>query len=403
MSLRVFYMAGPGDVAGTFRHWREGRDDPSEVARTYSGQFFDLCRELDLRAHVVAFAPQRTSAGDGRILVEHRPIPWAKASGVRFHLGRVLYGLQMLALAWKFRARVLVVSGGTPWVVVSLFALLGIRVVPALHCVLWPKYRPLRASERILRRLSRPLFSRVAHGILSLSADIDRQLRELAAGRPRPAVPFLPSYRRASFDGLPERPPAAPPFRVLFAGRIERNKGVFDLLEIARRLRADGRTDIEFDLCGKGGALEELRARAAELGVAATFRCHGHCTRDRMRGFFSEAHVVVAPTTTDFEEGFNKVVAEGVLAGRPVITSSVCPALDYVRDAVVEVPPDDVDAYRRAILELCDRPEALEARRSACRAAREPFYDPARGWGAALRKVLAGLIAPGNGRRAGTR
>src|SRR6185437_9977736 len=49
--------------------------------------------------------------------------------------------------------------------------------------------------------------------------------------------------------------------------------------------------------------------------------------------------------TTDFIEGFNKVVAEGILAGKPVITSSVCPALEYVADGIVEVPPNDTQAY----------------------------------------------------------
>ena len=40
--LRIVYAAGPGDVVGTYRHWKEGRDDPSQVAITYSGQFYDL-------------------------------------------------------------------------------------------------------------------------------------------------------------------------------------------------------------------------------------------------------------------------------------------------------------------------------------------------------------------------
>ena len=56
-----------------------------------------------------------------------------------------------------------------------------------------------------------------------------------------------------------------------------------------------------------------------------------------MRAMYDDAHVVIVPTTSDFIEGFNKVVAEAVLAGKPVITSSVCPALEYVRDAVIEV------------------------------------------------------------------
>src|SRR5205814_1764003 len=94
------------------------------------------------------------------------------------------------------------------------------------------------------------------------------------------------------------------------------------------------------------------------------------------------------PTTTDFPEGFNQVVVEGILAGRPVITSSVCPALDYVRDAVVEVPPDDVNAYHDAVLRLHDDVALYEQKRAASVSLQGQFYDPKRGWAEALLTAL---------------
>jgi glycosyltransferase involved in cell wall biosynthesis len=386
------YMAGPGNVVETFRHWKEGREDPSEVACTYSGQFFDTCRDLGLKALVISHHATAAIDGNDAIRVEHRPIPWSGAPGARYHLGRILYGLQMLVRARQFRAGVLVVSGGTPWFITRLFALLGIRVVPTLHCVLWRQFRPLRPSDRCLNALGRPLFRRSAWAILCLSREIDRQVKYLTGGHHVRLEPFLPSYRRELFDGVP--PPSLParPFLVLYVGRIERKKGVFDLLEVARRLRDAGRTDVEFDLCGAGAALEELRSRTITLGLERNFRSHGHCTRDQMKDRYARCHAVVVPTTRDFEEGFNKVVAEGILAGRPVVTSSVCPALDYVREAVAEVPPDDVVSYSRAVLRLCDDPKYYEARRVACATLREQFFDPARSWGAALRRILEPLL-----------
>jgi glycosyltransferase involved in cell wall biosynthesis len=47
--------------------------------------------------------------------------------------------------------------------------------------------------------------------------------------------PFLPSYRPEEFKDIGEPSKVRNPFRVFFAGRIERNKGVFHLLEIAKR------------------------------------------------------------------------------------------------------------------------------------------------------------------------
>jgi glycogen synthase len=82
------------------------------------------------------------------------------------------------------------------------------------------------------------------------------------------------------------------------------------------------------------------------------------------------------------------VCAESILAGRPVITSAVCPALQYVRAAAVEVQPDDVDGYYEALLRLANDQELYEAKVAACRVAQEQFYDPGTSWKARMGKVL---------------
>ena len=66
----------------------------------------------------------------------------------------------------------------------------------------------------------------------------------------------------------PRIPTSAPgrPFTVLFAGRTEANKGIFDLVEICRSLEAERPGDFQFDICGEGSGLESLRASAAASG-----------------------------------------------------------------------------------------------------------------------------------------
>jgi glycogen(starch) synthase len=385
--LRIFYAAGPGDVIGTFQHWSAGRDDPSQVAITYSAQFFDLCRSIGAAGYLMSSHTQRAALRDGTFRIEHRPIAFAKGPAALYHLGQLWSGIRMVGSAVWFGADVAVVSSGTHWFVLSLLPLFGVRVIPTLHCVLWRKSRRPRGLNRFFHKLNAMFFRRAPSAILSLSSDITMQLDELTHGIHAPVIPFLPSYRPGSVDPA-GAPPASPPFRVLFAGRIERNKGVFDLLEVARRFAAAGREDIEFDLCGDGSALSELRRAAAESGLASRFRCHGHLGRPAMRDMYCRAHVVIAPTTSAFTEGFNKVVAEAVLAGRPVITSSVCPALEYVRGAVVEVPPDNVTAYGDAILAMAGDRKRWAALRAKCASISEPFYDASRSWGAALAAAI---------------
>ena len=165
-----------------------------------------------------------------------------------------------------------------------------------------------------------------------------------------------------------------------------------DLLEIAKRFAGRGANEgIEFDLCGTGSAIDGLKDGVEKAGLGGRFRVHGHCDRTKMRAMFRDCHILIVPTTTplDFPEGFNQVLVEGVLVqGGPVITSSVCPALDYVREAVVEVPPDDVGAYLDAILRLHDDAAFYEQKRAASVALQGQFYEPEGGWAAALLKAL---------------
>lgn len=391
-ALRILYAAGAGDVIGTYNYWVKGKDDPSQVSMTYSGQFYELCRTLEAQAFVISSCKQRKFLRDGQFTIEHRPIPLSRTSGILYHLGQLWYGLGLIVSAVSFKANVVVVVDGTThWFLLSLLSGLGVQVVPSLHCVLWRKYIDQRPLERLLLRVNRNFFASHCAAILTASDDISEQVMQITDSQHQPIVNFLPTYRRSEFAGVGEPDEQRSPFRVLFAGRIEPNKGVFDLLEIAKRFAAEGRHDITFDLCGNGSASEPLRLAAKQAGVDSSFVCHGHCKKPQMREMFNRAHVAIVPTKTDFVEGFNQVVAESVLSGRPVITSAVCPALSYVRDAVVEVPPDDLKAYGDALLKLCDEREFYEQKRRGCLGLQEQFYDTSQSWGAKLKSILVAL------------
>lgn len=390
--LRILYAAGPGDIISAYQFWKQGQSDPFEVTVTYSGQFYDVCAALNAESWVISRSDEKGSLRDGAFRLERRPMPLGKTSGIWYHLGMVWYGIRLIFSAVRFRAKVAVVQEGTTdWFVLSLLALIGVHVIPSIHCVLWTKYAPPRRGEKFVLGLHRTFFSRHCSAILTASEDISEQISTLTHGIHAPTVTFLPSYRRLDFADIP--PPSADrsPFQVLFVGRIIPEKGVFDLLEVAKRLGEMGRQDFQFHLCGQGSALEALKAAATAAKVDAFFICHGHCYRSQMQAMFSQAHVVIVPTQTTFVEGFNQVVAEGILSGRPVVTSKVCPALSYVRDGVVEVQPNDVQAYQAALLRLCDDRAFYETKQLNCLKLQDQFYDVSRSWGATLKTVLATL------------
>lgn len=392
--MQLIYAAGPGDVINTYRNWKAGEDDPLQVSMTYSGQFFDVCRDMNARAYVITYHPKNAILDDGQFVIEHRPKPFPRKGGLFYHLAEIWYGLRFVATAVRIRADLAVVAEGTThWIVLSLLGVFGIKLIPTVHCVLWPKFSRLDRRQRLINRLSKGVFAKQSAALLSASNDISKQLAVVAGGAARPTLTFLPTYRLQTFASMPAPPVDRSPFNILFGGRVEENKGVFILLEVAIRCRAERRDGIRFDICGAGAALDELRRRAKAAGVEDMFHCHGHCSREVMREKLSRSHLIVVPTTTGFTEGYNQAVVEGILAGRPVVSSAVCPSIASLPGAVVEVPPDDPKGYGDAIIRLREDPEFYELKRRGCVAYQMQFYDPEQGWYGVFKTVLKAVEA----------
>ena len=385
---RVLYFAGPGDVIGTYRHWKEGRDDPSEVAVTDSSQFFDVCRDLNIQAKVISCHARRDHLIDGDFDIEHRPNPMQTCRGPFYHIGMYLYHWYICWTAIRGRYDTLVLMLGAQLGPFWVAKWLGKRIILVENCVLWPKLRGWKGMWKLVHPLDRSFYRNGCETIHSISQDITDQIDILTKSDHAPVVQFLPSYRRNHFSGIPDAVHERRPFRILFAGRAEVNKGVLDIIEIARRLKKLQRTDIVFDIAGDGGAMPEMVGQVESDCLQDVVVLHGHCQKPKMRDLLSHCHAVILPTKAEFIEGFNKVVAESVLAHRPWITSHLCPAIAYVGEAGVEVPPDDIDAYLRAVLNLADNRVLYEAKRSASHMLAEQFYDESRSWAAVLKWCL---------------
>jgi glycogen synthase len=352
----------------------------------YCGQFYDLCRDLDADAYVLSTCSRRDRVRDGRFHIEHRPYTGRSARGLAFHLAQLWYGIRLVCSALRFRPDVAVINEGAHWFLLTILSWAGIRVVPSLHVRLDWQGRA-NVAWRIINRLNRRFFRRHCAAVLVASRQIAEDVERLTGSADLPIIEFLPLYRRSTFEGIRPADHARRPFNVLFVGRVEPNKGVFDLLDAATMVWAE-LSDVQFHLCGTGSALEELEERVERSGVSERFHLHGHRNRAQLPAMYDMSHVVIVPTRSDFGEGFNQVTAEGVLTARPVITSAVCPAVAYVKEAVVEVPVDDVAAYANAILRLADDREFYSRKQQACLDAQEQFYDPKRSWGTAVRGIL---------------
>lgn len=388
-SLRVLYLAGSGDASQSLRAFAKGEFNSFIGHVGYSDQLFRTCDELGVELLALCSNPKAVDFSLRTLRVEQRPDPLAGKTGLSYYLAQFSLARQIITEARRFRANVVITAfEPLPFLLMPL-RLSGVKLVQALHCVLWPEFRPRRPQWKVLEPILRGAYRRTVSAILSASHYVTRQVESLAKRDVCPIVEFLPTFRGEAYSSV--EPPAHEqrPFRVMFVGRMEAYKGIHTLVDVALKLRQMGRTDIVFEICGDGAAFEGVKSRVNEAGLSSIFNLHGWCSAEELGKVSMRSHLYVVPTDSSFVEGFNHVVVESLLVGRPVITSMVCPAVDYVPESVYLVPPDSVEGYLNGIVELADNTELYRKLQGSCRASAARFLAPADGFGSAVREVLS--------------
>ena len=92
---QIYYTAGPGGLISSYQHSRDG-NITTDVAVTYSGQLFDVCRKLDAEVYAVASSPdypRSEELHDGVYHIRQRRCPWETWRGPMFHLGDLVGSL----------------------------------------------------------------------------------------------------------------------------------------------------------------------------------------------------------------------------------------------------------------------------------------------------------------------
>jgi glycosyltransferase involved in cell wall biosynthesis len=160
-----------------------------------------------------------------------------------------------------------------------------------------------------------------------------------------------------------ERAPGAP-FRLLFVGRLVQRKGVEVLLDAIAALR--GQRAVELMIVGDGPLQDNLRERAARLGISDVVRFTGFVPAAELSRQFSECDAFVLPAVEDSKgdvEALGVVLIEALLHNRPVIASESggIPEIVLHEQTGLLVPSGDVAALAAAIGRLGDDP-ALASR-----------------------------------------
>lgn len=383
MRRDILYCEGPGDIVLSYTSWKLGQDFKSETSVTFSEQLFEFCAEEGLSLHAISYGPRAAIVVDADCTVENKPRLQIGLPKIGYALSLLIYAFRLLVLVLRIRPRfVLICPGVVGWLLAPLLGVTGAKIVPILHNALWPIGNRPKGSSQALKDLAHRVFWRhFVWQTLTVSAALEAQVRQVAkAGHTLPIITFQPSFPRSAFGNVPlPKRFEDRPFKVLYVGRIEENKGALDVVDIASRLLATSPNGFLFDICGDGAALACLRDRVRALGLDGWVRVHGQLDRPALLQRYAEAHVVLVPTRTTFTEGFAMVVAEAILCLRPVVSCAVVPATQTFAGAVMLAEPDDIGSYVNVLGQLSTdvrlyqalvaeagrlRPEILDDRKS---------------------------------------
>jgi len=198
----------------------------------------------------------------------------------------------------------------------------------------------------------------------------------LSAGWAQFVNAFAPGARVAV---VPNAVPLPPPSRVvpeaeriLFLGRLERAKGVFELLA-AGALLAPRFPALRLVFGGEGD-VAAVRRRAAELGIEERIELPGWLAPQQRDEQLARASVFCLPSHA---EGLPMAMLEAMAAGRAVVASSVGGIPETIVDGGngLLVPPGDATALAAALAQVLGD-AALRARLGgAARATIEQHYS----------------------------
>ena len=155
------------------------------------------------------------------------------------------------------------------------------------------------------------------------------------------------------------------PLRLVYIGRIAREKGLYETLQ-GLRLAHELGVDARLVVAGSGGEEDRLRRYATALGVGHRVVFVGSVFGTDKVKLLGGADVMVLPS---YSEGLPYALLEAMAAGVPVIATPVGAIPDVVSDRIhgFLVPPRDGKAIAEALVTLSGDREQIQWMSRACR------------------------------------
>lgn len=183
----------------------------------------------------------------------------------------------------------------------------------------------------------------------------------------------LAAARLAGHDRRPPSPDA--PLELLYAGRLDEEKGAGRAIEIVAALAARG-IPARLALAGGGPDLPRWEKLAGDLGVTASITFAGELPRPALAELYARAHFLVLPTRSS--EGWPKVLSEAMAFGAVPLAGTVSSIPQGLEDAGagLALPAGEVAAFATALAAYLADPARWAAESARGREAAADFtYD----------------------------
>jgi glycosyltransferase involved in cell wall biosynthesis len=193
----------------------------------------------------------------------------------------------------------------------------------------------------------------------------------------RTALTAIEPRAKITVIGNPVRVPERLPVRretgrqVLFLGRLQEPKGIFDLVRAVPRIR-EKVPDVVFTLAGEGQR-DSVQELALELGVQGAIQLPGWLQGEAKDAALAAASVLVLPSHF---EGLPVSLLEAMAAGVPVVATRVGGIPELLREGEcgVLVEPGEVVALAAALVAVLEREDLRQRlRRNAFARVRESY------------------------------
>lgn len=219
-------------------------------------------------------------------------------------LERYLHGAKCLLKALHtYKPKLIHLNGGPETFLAAIPKIFGVPIIITYHTY-------TNTTEKFLKRLLLSFCVKLAKKIICVSATVQSNLRDVVWANNTTVIPNWIDFKpvpntHTLFDGTRQ-------LSLLFIGRIETQKGIFDLLQAMKYL-----DNVKLDIVGEGSCI--AKAIKESIGLPVTF----HGFKKDVKSFYKNADLFVLPSLS---EGQSLVLIEAMSSGTPCLISDI-PAL----------------------------------------------------------------------------